>query len=174
MISKLKFNNSNKKKPRNCSSRQQFKQKKLLKSPNLSLLLKSYLLFLSTSSYWILSVLLMFKRNCTWLNSLAIRDSLLFFSIEDLFTAGCAKTSILDATRKVRPSACSRWKMETASEGIPLLSGSHLILVSILETLMHSYLTWLAPANSLPKDQAKIYGARKVVDLFLVEGLMMS
>ena len=163
MISKLKFNNSNKKKPRNCSSRQQFKQNKLLKSPNLSLLLKSYLLLLSTSSYWILSVLLMFKRNCTWLNSL------LFFSIEDLFMAGNQKTSTLDATKKVLPSACSRWKMETASEGIPLLSGQPILMVSILETLMHSYLTWLAPANSLPKDQAKIYTANKVVDLILLE-----
>ena len=166
MISKLKFNNSNKKKPRNCSSRQQFKQNKLLKSPNLSLLLKSYLLLLSTSSYWILSVLLMFKRNCTWLNSL------LFFSIEDLFMAGNQKTSTLDATKKVLPSACSRWKMETASEGIPLLSGSprgsHLLVV----TLMHSYLTWLAPANSLPKDQAKIYSALNIVDLLLVESML--
>ena len=63
--------------------------------------------------------------------------------------------------------------METASEGIPLLSGDsgdtiQMVRYTILEILMQYFLTCLAPSNSLPKDQAKIYSAIKYVDLILV------
>ena len=111
---------------------------------------------------------MMSNRNCSWISYLAIRDSLLSCYIEALITGGSMMTSTLDVITRDPPSVSSRSKTETASVATPLLSGLILLLlrVIILATLMQCCSTCLAPVNSLPNDQPKIFGT--VMKLVLV------
>ena len=79
----------------------------------------------------------MINKNYTYLLSLVIKDLSLLFFTEDLSMDGSAKTSTLDVTREVPPYPCSRLKMETASEGIPALSG-HLYVHTLVILLPSS------------------------------------
>ncbi len=80
---------------------------------------------------------------------------------------GMLKTSTLDVITRGPLSVSLRSKTETALVATPLLSGRILlcIMLIMLATLMQCCSTCLAPVNSLPNDQAKIFGAVKVMVL---------
>ncbi len=69
---------------------------------------------LSTSSWWILNVLLMISRNNSWYSCWEIRDLSQLFCSEGLNMVGWAKTSTLTVTKRVLPSPYLRSKMGTA------------------------------------------------------------
>ncbi len=69
---------------------------------------------LSTSSWWILNVLLMITRNNSWYSYWEIRDLSQLFCSEGLNMVGWAKTFTLAVTKRVLPSPYLRSKMGTA------------------------------------------------------------
>jgi len=87
---------------------------------------------------------------------------------------GCIKSSTLDVTRRAPQSISLRSKTETALVVTPLLSGLILRMVILLATLMQCCSTCLAPVNSLPNNQPKIFGAVMIMVLISVEVMAVN
>ncbi len=106
------------------------------------------------------------KKSNTWLNFLAINDSLLNFFTEDLHTGGCTNTSTKNVTKRVPQYAYSKSKMVTASAAIPRLSGQ--VMVSIMVRVVQWFSICLASFNFFPKTQDRRLSVIITLDLTLL------
>ena len=108
------------------------------------------------------------NRRNTCVNSSAIRDSLLIYSIEVQNTDGSAKTSTIDVIARDILSPYLRLRVEMWLEVIPRLSGSLFLLVSVLVIMKRCCSICPPKITSPTHEQEKRYSVTHSKDLVLV------
>ncbi len=108
------------------------------------------------------------NRRNTCVNSSAIRDSLLIYSIEVQNTDGSAKTSTIDVIARDLLSPYLRFRVEMWLEVIPRLSGNLFLLVSVLVIVKRCCSICLPKVTSPTNEQEKRYSVTHSKDLVLV------
>jgi hypothetical protein len=155
---RMKSSRSKKKQQKNCKRCKQtfsskYKSQLKFQYLNPNLLVLCYYLVSSSNSWQTPSVRLRSNTKNSCLNSLEIRDLLLYSCTADQCMGGELKISTLDVTTRERQYPCSKSKTETASAATPRLSGSLLILLSMLAIVTRCYSICLSKAASQTKGQ---------------------